>query len=122
MLYVFLMYLTASKYYSRKDRYNPLLLIIEDWTVLDHVIFPFALMVLHNIWFIFLLHEFIYALLLVDIAYLVLYKEIVEKLWCLLEYREFTQTNNTNIFKWKTFRVYLKFKTIWSYPFLEFIQ
>ena len=40
----------------------------------------------------FLLHEFIYLLLLVDITYLVLYKEMVEKFLCLLEYCEFTLT------------------------------
>ena len=33
-----------------------------------------------GVWFIFLLHEFIYLLLLVDIVYLVLHKEMVEKI------------------------------------------
>ena len=49
----------------------------------------------YGVWFIFLLDEFIYLLLLVDIAYLVLHKEMVEKFWCLLEYCEFTLTPTT---------------------------
>ena len=40
----------------------------------------------------FLLHGFIYLFMLVAIAYLILNKERVEKLWCLLEYCEFTLT------------------------------
>ena len=41
-LYVFLMYLAASKDYFRKDKCNALLLILEVWTGLGLVVFPFA--------------------------------------------------------------------------------
>ena len=37
------MYLAASKDYSREDRCNPLLLIMEVWTGLGPVVFPLAL-------------------------------------------------------------------------------
>ena len=61
------------------------------------MIFPFALRVFHVKILVsdlfFMLHEFIYLLLLVDIPYLVLYKEMVEKFWYLLEYCEFTITS-----------------------------
>ena len=93
-LYVFLMYLIVSKYYSKKDSCNPLLLITNVWTRLNPVGFSFELEGFScknsDVWFIFLLYEFIYLLLLVDITYLVLHKEMIEKLWCLLKYCEFT--------------------------------
>ena len=96
-LYVLLVYLATSKDYSRKDRCNPLLLIVEVWTELSPVVFPFALRGFPHknfgVWIIFLLHEFIYLFLLVAITYLILHKEIVEKIWCLLEYGEFTLTS-----------------------------
>ena len=61
------------------------------------MVFPFALggfpRKKFGVWFIFPLHQFIYLLLLVAITYLILYKEIVEKSWCLLEYCEFTLTS-----------------------------
>ena len=41
-LYAFLMDLAASKDYFRKDRCNALLLILEVWTGLGLVVFPFA--------------------------------------------------------------------------------
>ena len=73
---------------------------MEVWTGLGPVIFPFALRVFRvNILvsdLFFMLHEFIYLLLLVDITYLVLHKEMVEKFWCLLEYCEFTLTIMTS--------------------------
>ena len=98
MLYVLLMYLAASRDYSREYMCNPLLSIVEVWTELGSVVFSFTLDRFpcknSGVWFIFLLHEFIYLLMLVSIAYLILHKEIVEKLWCLLEYCEFTLTNN----------------------------
>ena len=91
-----LMYLAASKDYSREDKCNLLLLIMEVWTGLGPVVFPFALGGFShknsNVWFIFLLHEFIYLLLVVAITYLILHKEKVEKFRCLLEYCEFTLT------------------------------
>ena len=40
-LYVLLMYLAASRVYFREDRCNPLLLIVEVWTGLGLVVFPF---------------------------------------------------------------------------------
>ena len=93
-LYVLLMYLATSRDYFRENRYNPVLLIVEVWIWLGHVVFPFALGGFprknYCIWFIFLLHEFMYLLLLVAITYLILHKEMVEKFWCLLEYCEFT--------------------------------
>ena len=46
-LYVLLMYLVASRDYSREDKCNPLLLIVEVWTGLDPVVFPIALGVFH---------------------------------------------------------------------------
>ena len=77
-----LIYLATSRDYSRKDRYNPLLLIVEVWIGLGLVIFSFASEGFSRknfgVWFIFLLHEFIYLFLLGDIAYLVLHKEMVE--------------------------------------------
>ena len=102
------MYLVAFRDYFREDRCNPLLLIVEVWTELGPVVFSLALGGFPSknfgVWFIFSLHEFIYLLLLVTITYLILYKEMVEKSWCLLEYCEFTIT----IFH--TFSIYL-FKT-----------
>ena len=96
MLYVLLMYLVVFRDYSRQDKCNPLLLIVEFWTGLGPVVFPFTLGVFprknSGVWFIFPLHEFIYLLLLVAITYLILYKEMVEKFWYLLEYSEFTLT------------------------------
>ena len=93
-LYVLLMYLAAFRDYSREDKCNPLLLIVEVWTGLGPVVFPFTLGGFpcknSGVWFIFLLHEFIYLLFLVVI--LILHKEMVEKSWCLLEYCEFTLT------------------------------
>ena len=95
-LYVLLMYLVASKDYSREERCNPLLLIVEVWIGLGPVVFSFALGGFprknSGVWFIFPLHEFIYLLLLVAITYLILHKEMVEKSWCLLESCEFTLT------------------------------
>ena len=95
-LYMFLMYLTASNY-SREDRCNPLLLIVEVWIRLSPMVFLFAFGGFprknSSVWFIFLLHEFIYLLLLVTITYLILHKEMVEKSWGLLEYCEFTLTS-----------------------------
>ena len=44
--------------------------------------------------FFFLLHEFIYLLLLVAIAHLILHKEMVENFCCLLEYYQFTLTSD----------------------------
>ena len=63
------------------------LLIVEVWTGLGPVVFLFALggFPHKKFWCLiyFLLDEFNYFLLLIDIAYLVLHKERVEKLWCL---------------------------------------
>ena len=42
-LYVLLMYLEASRDYSREYMCTPLLLIVEVWTGLSLVVFPFAL-------------------------------------------------------------------------------
>ena len=42
-----LMYLATFRDYSRKDKCNSLLLIVEDWTELGLVVFPFALGVFH---------------------------------------------------------------------------
>ena len=95
-IYVLLMYLAAFIDYFRKDKCNPLLLIVEVWTELGLVVFLFALEGFpcknYGIWFIFLLHEFIYLLLLVVSTYLILHKEIVKKSWYLLKYCEFTLT------------------------------
>ena len=78
------MYLEAFKDHSREDRCNPLLLIVEVWTGLGPVVFPFALGGFprknYGVWFIFPLHEFIYLLLLFYINYLILHKERVEKI------------------------------------------
>ena len=78
-----LMYLAAYRDYFRKDSCNSLLLIVEIWTGLDLVVFLFAFEGFScknsYVWFIFLLNEFIYLLLLVDIVYLVLHKEMVGK-------------------------------------------
>ena len=56
-LYVLLMYLVASRDYSREDRCNPLLLIVEVWTRLGPMVFPFALGGFlrknYGLWFIF---------------------------------------------------------------------
>ena len=69
--------------FFRGSRCNLLLLIVEVWTRLGPVVFPFALRGFpckySGLWFIFPLHEFIYVLLLVAITYLILYKEMVEK-------------------------------------------
>ena len=60
------------------------------------MVFPFALGGFSHknssVSFIFLLHEFIYLLLVIAITYLILHKENVEKFWRLLEYCEFTLT------------------------------
>ena len=73
------MYLVASRDYSIKDRCNSLLLIVEVWTGIGPVVFSFALRGFlrknSRVLFIFLLHEFIYLLLLIVIAYLILYKK-----------------------------------------------
>ena len=83
-IYILSMYLEAYRDYSREDRYNPLLLIVEVWIGLGPLVFPFALGGFphksYGVWFIFPLHEFIYLLLLVAITYLILHKEIVEKI------------------------------------------
>ena len=75
--------LVASRDYSREDKCNPLLLIVEIWTGLGPVVFPFALGGFprknSSIWFIFLLHEFIYLLIVVAITYWIFHKEMVEK-------------------------------------------
>ena len=75
--------LVASRDYSREDKCNPLLLIVEIWTGLGPMVFPFALGGFprknSSIWFIFLLHEFIYLLIVVAITYWIFHKEMVEK-------------------------------------------
>ena len=77
------MYLAAFRDYSKKDKCNPLLLIVEVWTGVGPVVFFFASegfpLKNSSVWFIFLLHEFIYLFLLVAITYLILHKEMVEK-------------------------------------------
>ena len=92
-----LMYLASFKDYSRKDMCNSLLLIMEVRTRLGPVVFPFTLGVFHIKILVFdlffMLHEFIYLFLLVDIVYLVLHKEMAENFSCLLEYCEFTLTS-----------------------------
>ena len=42
-LYVLLMYLVASRDYSREDMCTPSLLIVEVWTGLSPMVFPFTL-------------------------------------------------------------------------------
>ena len=73
-LYVLLMHLVSSRDYSREDRCNPLLLIVEVWTKLGPVVFPFTLGSFprknSSVWFLFPLHEFIYLFIAASCYYL----------------------------------------------------
>ena len=72
------MYLAASRDYSRKDKYNPLLLIVEAWTGLGPVVFLFALGGFprknSDVWFIFV--AWIYLFIAASCYYLFNFAQI----------------------------------------------